>query len=226
VCRMVSPRDNLRAGFMRRVWVRQILAFVIIAIGTGLLAVTFNAFLSANHVMVAGIGGVAMLLAILFHVPLGLVYLILNIPLFLGGWRYVGFWFFLKSIWGTVTLSFFLVMTKSVPDFHNTLLAALLGGAISGVAIGVVLLAGGATGGIDIVSVVINSRSHWSVGRIMFVLNAFIILCGALLFGFSSALLTIASVFVTSVCVQAVLKLGRWDKRVDRQAERQRSLSN
>jgi uncharacterized membrane-anchored protein YitT (DUF2179 family) len=219
---MVIPRADLPTGFMGRVWVRQFLSYTTIAVGTLFVAVAFNTFLSANHVMVSGIGGVAILLAILFHLPLGGVYLVLNIPLFLGGWRYVGFSFFLKSIWGTVTLSLFLVLTKTVPVLHNTLLAALLGGAISGVAIGIVLLAGGATGGIDIVSVVINSRSHWSVGRIMFMLNAFIILCGALLFGFSSALLTIASVFVTSICVHGVLKLGGWDKKVDRQTELQR----
>ncbi len=197
----------------RNSWLREVISYLVVATGTLMVSVAFNVFLSPNHVLVSGIGGVAILIAYLLHASLGIIYFIINIPLFLGGWKFVGFPFFLKSIWGTVTLSLFLVLTKHLPAYHHILFAAGLGGMLSGIAIGVVLLAGGTTGGTDIISVVLNRTSRWSVGRIMFAINAGIVLCGAILFGIDRALLTVGSLFVTAGCVNLVLKVGGWEKK-------------
>lgn len=184
-----------------------------ILLGTFLVSVAFNMFLNPNHVLVSGIGGVAILISYLFKLSLGPIYLLINIPLFLGGWRYVGFPFFLRSIVGTVSLSLFLVFTGRFPAFHHPIEAAFLGGFLSGIAIGVVLLAGGTTGGTDIISVIVNRRSRWSVGHIMFVINTLIVIGGAFLFGIENALLTIESLLITVLAVNGVLKLGGWEKR-------------
>lgn len=201
-------------------YLRTSLSYLTILAGTFVVSVAFNMFLSPNHLLVSGIGGVAILISYLLNFSLGVIYLLINIPLFLGGWRYVGFSFFLKSIVGTVSLSLFLVFTAHFPAFHQPVMAALLGGLLSGIAIGCVLLAGGTTGGTDIISVIVNRRSRWSVGRIMFVVNALIVICGAFLFGIEKALLTIVSLFITALAVNGVLKLGGWEKHKSSQVNR------
>lgn len=194
-------------------YLRTVLSYLAILLGTFLVSVAFNMFLNPNHVLVSGIGGVAILISYFLNLSLGLIYLLINIPLFLGGWRYVGLAFFLRSIVGTVSLSLFLVFTAHFPTLHQPVAAAFLGGLLSGIAIGIVLLAGGTTGGTDIISVIVNQRSRWSVGHIMFIVNALIVICGSFVFGIEKALLTIGSLFITVLAVNGVLKLGGWEKR-------------
>ncbi|MCL6547755.1 MAG: YitT family protein [Alicyclobacillus sp.] len=193
--------------------IREMGSGCLIAFGTCLLALAFDTCLSPNHVLVSGIGGIAILLAYWIHLPLGIVYLLLNAPLFLLGWRVVGFRFLLKSAWGTLSLSAFLFLLRNLPGLHQTVAGSLIGGALSGAALGLVLLAGGTTGGTDILSVVVHLRSGWPIGRIMFMVNTVIVAVGALLFGWERALLTIVSLWVTSQCVNLVLRLGKWDRR-------------
>jgi uncharacterized membrane-anchored protein YitT (DUF2179 family) len=109
------------------------------------VSVAFNVYLSANHVTASGIGGVSTPIAIMLCVSLGLVYSVLNIPLFLSGSRYVGISFYLQSNWGSAMPSLFFTQAKNIPVFHDTLLTVLLGDAIRGVAIEGVSFVGAAS---------------------------------------------------------------------------------
>lgn len=186
------------------------ISYALITIGTLILATAFEVCLSPNHVLVSGTGGIAFLVVHFIPVPLGAVYLVLNVPLFLIGWHEVGTSFLIRSIWGTISLSVFLVLLDHVPVWHHPIAGGIVGGIVSGLAVGLVLLAGGTTGGTDIVSVVVNRRSKWSVGHIMFAVNVFIVLAGGIVFGWCHALLTVASLLVTAGAVNLMLRLGGW----------------
>lgn len=186
------------------------MSFALITLGTFVLATAFEVCLSPNHVLVSGTGGIAFLVAHFVPVPLGAVYLVLNVPLFLIGWREVGASFLIRSIWGTISLSVFLVLLDHLPAWYNPIAGGIVGGIISGLAVGLVLLVGGTTGGTDIVSVVVNRRSKWSVGHIMFAVNFFIVLAGGIVFGWGHALLTVASLLFTAGAVNLMLRVGGW----------------
>ncbi len=177
-----------------------------ITLGTILIAVAFNVMIKPNNLLVSGTGGIAILLTHFLPISLGIIYFVLNIPLFLMGWRSVGTSFLLKSIWGTVSLSLFLSLFSFLPTLSNAIVGAILGGILSGIGIGLVIAVGGTTGGTDIISVVINQKYTWSVGNVMFGVNALIMIAGTYLFGWEKAILTIASLYVTSVVINQILK--------------------
>lgn len=181
-------------------------AYLWITLGTALIAIAFNVLIKPNNLLVSGMGGVAILLAHFLPVSLGLIYFVLNIPLFLLGWRSVGTRFLIKSIWGTISLSIFLSLFSMLPILPSAFLGAIIGGILSGVGIGMVIAVGGTTGGTDIISVVVNQKYNWSVGSVMFVINAVIMAAGTYLFGWEKALLTIASLYVTSFVINQILK--------------------
>lgn len=185
---------------------QEFLTYLWIALGTGLIASAFHLLIEPNDLLVSGTGGVALLIVHFFPVSLGIVYLALNIPLFLIGWRSVGMDFLLKSIWGTVSLSLFLSLFAFLPSIPNALLGAILGGLLSGMGIGIVISAGGTTGGTDIISVVIHQKYSWSIGTVMFWINAAIVLAGTYLFGWQKAVLTVLSLYVTTWIVNMILK--------------------
>lgn len=185
---------------------QEVFTYLWIALGTSLIASAFHLLIEPNDLLVSGTGGIALLIVHFFPVSLGVVYFMLNIPLFLIGWSSVGMDFLLKSIWGTVSLSLFLSLFAFLPRIPNALLGAILGGLLSGIGIGIVIAAGGTTGGTDIIAVVIHQKYTWSIGTVMFWINAAIVLAGTYLFGWQKATLTVLSLYVTTWIVNMMLK--------------------
>jgi uncharacterized membrane-anchored protein YitT (DUF2179 family) len=185
---------------------QEVLAYLWIVLGTGLIASAFHVFIEPNDLLVSGTGGIALLIVHFFPISLGVAYFVLNIPLFLIGWRSVGTDFLLKSICGTVSLSLFLSLFAFLPSTSHAILGAILGGLLSGIGIGIVIAAGGTTGGTDIVSVVIHQKYTWSIGSVMFWINAAIVVAGTYLFGWQKAILTVLSLYVTTWMVNSILK--------------------
>ncbi|WP_028777886.1 YitT family protein [Shimazuella kribbensis] len=185
---------------------KEIYDYLYITIGTCILAAAFHLFIKPNDLLVSGMGGIALLIAHFFPISLGVIYLVLNIPLFFVGWRSIGMQFLLKSIWGTVILSLLLSLFAFLPSVPNAFFGGILGGILSGVGIGMVILAGGATGGTDIVSIVINQKYTWSIGTVMFLINVAIVIAGTFLFGWQKAILTVISLYVTTLVINFILK--------------------
>ncbi|MXQ52159.1 YitT family protein [Shimazuella alba] len=185
---------------------QEALAYLWIVLGTGLIASAFHVFIEPNDLLVSGTGGIALLIVHFFPISLGVAYFVLNIPLFLIGWCSVGTDFLLKSTCGTVSLSFFLSLFAFLPSISHAILGAILGGLLSGIGIGIVMATGGTTGGIDIVSVVIHQKYTWSIGSVMFWINAAIVVEGTYLFGWQKAILTVLSLYVTTWMVNSILK--------------------
>jgi uncharacterized membrane-anchored protein YitT (DUF2179 family) len=180
--------------------------YLYITIGTCILAAAFHLFIKPNDLLVSGMGGIALLIAHFFPISLGIIYLLLNIPLFFVGWRSIGLPFLLKSMWGTVSLSLLLSLFAMLPSVSNAMFGGILGGILSGIGIGMVILAGGATGGTDIVSIVVHQKYTWSIGTIMFTINVAIVIAGTFLFGWTKALLTVISLYVTTLVINFILK--------------------
>jgi uncharacterized membrane-anchored protein YitT (DUF2179 family) len=180
--------------------------YLFITLGTCIIAIAFQIFLAPNDLLVSGTGGIALLIAHFLPISMGIIYLVLNIPLFFIGWKSVGTSFLLKSIWGTLTLSIFLSVVAFLPSFPNVIIGAIAGGILSGIGIGIVIAVGGTTGGTDIISVIMHQKYTWSIGTVMFLINVAIILAGAFLFGWKNALLTVLSLYLTSNTINRFLK--------------------
>ena len=189
---------------------RSTIAFVTkIIIGDILFALGFNLFLEPNGLNAGGISGLAMVLVhVLGFGTVGIVTAVVNLPLFAIGGKKLGKNFFFGSLLGMIFLSLAIDLLALLPKPETEpLIAALYGGVICGIGLGVVFTSGGTTGGSDIVVRLLKLRyRHIPIG----VINICFDLCVAALTGLVFQDLTLAlysgvAIFVTGNVVDAVV---------------------
>ncbi|MCB8814482.1 YitT family protein [Desulfosporosinus shakirovi] len=172
----------------------------IIGIGVGaiLAAYGIQGFIVYSGLSGGGVGGIALLLYYTFNLPIGIVTFILNVPLFVLGWKEVDKQFVFKTIWGLAIFSIFLDLFNGIQpfDFNDIFLGALYGGVISGVSSAIVFRFGGSLGGTDIVSKVIQRKYGVPMGTSALAINGVIILISWAVLGPKAALYTLVMLFV------------------------------
>jgi uncharacterized membrane-anchored protein YitT (DUF2179 family) len=179
-----------------------------ILIGTFLVAAAYYIFQKPNGITAPGLGGIAVIIANFLHSPLGLVYFILNIPLFLIGYRSIGGMFAFLSLAGMGALSFFLAILTEIPALPSPIIGCILGGLLSGIGIGIVIQAGATTGGLDIASVVIAKRyPAITVGKTMMAVNGCVLLLTFLTDGLDQTVLTFLSILIAGKSVDSSIFL-------------------
>jgi uncharacterized membrane-anchored protein YitT (DUF2179 family) len=170
------------------------LDIVIIVIGTALSAVALNMLTRPAGLLAGGITGISQLINYFYAINVGVFYFILNTPLMIVGYKYLGKKFSLYTILSITLLSIFLY---NIPVQHlwteNTLLAAIFGGTLNGIGSGLVLRRGGSQGGLDILSRIIAKYSNVSVGKATLVVNMLIVITSGFIFNSEIALFTIIS---------------------------------
>ena len=119
-----------------------------ILFGVFLTALALDWFLIPNKIAAGGVSGLATVIYHVFHLPVGVTMLAINIPLFLLAWRVLGRTFGLRSLVGTVALSVFVDLLEGYlhPLTGDPLLAAIHGGALAGLGMGLTIRYGGSTG--------------------------------------------------------------------------------
>lgn len=177
---------------------KYILEIIGIAVGAILAAYGIQGFIVNSGLSGGGVGGIALLLFYTFNLPMGIVTFILNIPLFILGWKEIDKHFVFKTIWGLVIFSFFLDLFNGVKplNFDDIFLGALYGGVISGISSAVVFHFGGSLGGTDIVSKVIQQKYGVPMGTSALAINGVIILISWAVLGSKAALYTLVMLFV------------------------------
>ena len=148
--------------------------------GATLMGLSLNLFLIPMHIAAGGVGGAATVINYLTGVSVGILILIINIPIFLLGALHFSKRFLFYSLLGTMSLSastqFFSFLPAMTSDL---LLAAVFGGAGSGLGIGLVLMVNGSTGGTDILALVLKKRfPSFSVGQFFLMIDGLVIVGG------------------------------------------------
>lgn len=180
-----------------------------------LIGITFGAILTAYSVQGfivnsglggGGVGGIALLLYYTMGLPIGVMTFVLNIPLFVLGWRGVNRLFVIKTLFGLIIFSLTLDLLKGIQPLplNDVFLGALYGGVLGGVGSGIVFRLGGSLGGTDIVAKVIQRRFGWAMGTTMLFINAVIILISWAILGPKIALYTLVSMFTLSKTVDVI----------------------
>jgi uncharacterized membrane-anchored protein YitT (DUF2179 family) len=129
--------------------------------------------------------------------------LLLNIPVFFVGWKYLGRVTFIYTVIGTVGLSVFLwVFERYQYDFslgHDLMLAALFAGVCIGIGLGIIFRFGGTTGGVDIIARLAHHYAGWSMGRTMFIFDAVVITLSIIIYlNAREAMYTLVAVFIAA----------------------------
>ena len=182
------------------------LKYLNIIIGCFLLAISLNVFLKPNNFVLGGVTGLGIILDSVFQTvfsvpfPVWLSNILINIPLFLLGYKFFGFKFLGNTIFATFFLSFALAITSWVPKFtEDILLAAVFGAIIDGIGLGLI----------------IKNRSwcfarphfakHIQISKILLCIDFTIIFIGIIVFGVKPTLYALISVFIVSKVIGIVV---------------------
>ena len=146
-------------------------------IGSFFFAFVVSLFLLPNQLSSGGISGIATIAYYLFSLPMGITIIIINIPLFVFAIFKVGKSFFIKSVIGTIFLSFFIdYLDKFQALTNDNLLASIYGGIILGIGTAIILKSHSSTGGSDLVSYIINKQNPTiQTSKILVIIDATII---------------------------------------------------
>jgi uncharacterized membrane-anchored protein YitT (DUF2179 family) len=198
-----------------RIWQTKesVRTWLMLTAGAALYAFGLEYFILPNRLMEGGVTGIAVLLHYSLGLPTGPTTLLINLPLFLIGWRQLGRSAMIYTIGGTVLLSFFLwvweraIAAGWITPFateHDHFLVVLYAGVTLGAGLGLVFRSGGTTGGADIVARIVHRWRGFSMGQVILVMDFVII--GSSLFFISKekVLYTLVSVFIASKVIDFV----------------------
>ncbi len=172
-----------------------------IMLGAAIFSFGFVHFNIQNQLGEGGFSGITLILFFVFKLDPALMNLILNIPMFILGWRLLGRKVFVYTVVGTVSVSIFLKIFQIYEiDIHikdDLFLAALFAGVFVGVGLGIIFRYGGTTGGVDIIARLAHKYVGWSMGKTMFIFDAVVILLSWLTFLDSRSMMyTLVAVFI------------------------------
>lgn len=182
---------------------------LLIIIGAAIFSFGFVHFNIQNHLGEGGFNGVTLILYNVFHFDPAIMNLVLNIPMFIIGWRILGKKTFAYTIIGTVSVSVFMKVFQIYQfpiDLHDDMfLVSLFAGIFLGVGLGIIFRVGGTTGGVDIIAGLVNKFFGWPMGKTMFIFDAVvIILSWATYLDARSVMYTLVCVFVTAKVIDFV----------------------
>lgn len=219
--------------FLKEKVSRYWLDYLMIVVGSIITAGSINIFLVPFKIAPGGVSGIA---TVLYYVSngkfsVGITMLVLNIPLFILGMRFIGRKFVIKTLFGTVLLSLIIDlsepftstfaqkigdMSQGVIYSQDILLYSLFGGFLMGLGLGLVFRSGATTGGTDLAARIVNHfLPIFTMGETLLIIDTSIIILAAVAFkSFQLGLYAIVTLFISSKVIDAILEGVNYAKAV------------
>lgn len=185
----------------------------LILFGSCLLAFAYYHINFQNHLSEGGFVGLALLAKYGFNLPPAATMLVLDIPLFIMAWLLKGRQFIWNTILASLAFSgFYELFERFSPIVINLSdympVASLLSGVLTGLATGIVLRFGAATGGDDIMSVLLSKYIGLSIGTIFLLLDCMVLSLSFLYLPVKEVLYTILAVLIASRVINWTIGKG------------------
>ncbi len=185
--------------------------FLMIEMATMLFAFSIGLFILPGKVLTGGVAGIATLLKPYIAISEDYLVIIINTLLFIIGSILLGKEFFLNTLVYSVSYPFMLLLvTRHLPPISiDPLLAALYGGLIGGVAIGIMFRNGGSSGGVDVIALVMEKYFRIRPSNTVMVVDALTVIAGLYVYGFNSVLIGLLSVYMLSFAMDQTINMYR-----------------
>ncbi len=192
--------------FRRLLFSEQARAYLLIAAGCVIGGAAYPLFLVPNSIAPGGLTGVATILNHLFGLPVGVTSLVMNLPLFLIGYKTLGGIFAFRSLVATILFSVCIDLIQAPPLTDDILLATVYGALLLGLGLGLIMRGGATTGGSDMIARMVNKKLPiLSVGTFLFLVDCAVILAAAFTMSARAALYALICIFVSGKAVDLVL---------------------
>ena len=183
-----------------------------IILGNAMLAFSICAFVIPYDIMLGGSNGIALAIQHFLPVRLSVISACVNVTLFFMGLIFLGWKFAATSLASTIIYPLMLAICEMLPlgtlFEENIVVCALFCGALCGAGIGLVVRAGGSTGGMDIPPCILNKYKGIPVGTSLMVLDVIVVLAQVILKGTDGILLSLVVIVVMSFVVNKVVLSG------------------
>lgn len=195
--------------------------YLLIIVGTALMATAITSCFDAAGMVTGGFSGIAIIVKAgtkgLYGngVPLWVTNLVLNVPVFFLAAKIKGFSFVKKALLGDLSLTVWLAVIPAWKLSEDIFLAALYGGILQGVGIGLVFLGGGTTGGTDLLAAIIQKYlKHYSIAQVMQFVDGAVVVVGMYVFGVERALYAIIAVYLVTKVSDGIIEGLKFSKSV------------
>jgi uncharacterized membrane-anchored protein YitT (DUF2179 family) len=182
---------------------------LMILLGSFILATSLYHFYFQNNLAEGGFIGIALLIKHLFNISPSISTLALDLPVIFVGSYFLGKKLIFNTFIGATSFSlFYSLIEKTSPitlNFGDHLwIPAICGGVTVGIGLGLILRFGGATGGDDIITLVLSKKSNFSIGKVYFIFDAIILLFSLCYLSWNEVGYTILSVAICAKITELV----------------------
>ncbi|MCH4163250.1 MAG: YitT family protein [Lentilactobacillus diolivorans] len=178
---------------------------LVIALGAAIYSFGIVFFNIYNHLADGGVTGITLILRAVFHIDPAYSTILVNIPLFAIGYRFLGKKDMIYTLYGTIVLSIFLWIWQRVPIViniqHDLLLAAIGAGLFGGFGCGIVYRFGGTTGGVDIVARLFERFKGVQMGQTLLTMDVIVLLSSLIYLDVRQMAYTLIYVWIFSLLV-------------------------
>jgi len=179
---------------------------LLIFAGSVLCAIAIKGILVPKEFLAGGVTGLALLGHYVFpSLPIGFIYFLLNIPLFVIGWMFVGRRFFWYSLAGMIIFSAVIFWPSPVFSVEDMILNALAAGVITGLGSGIILRSLGSAGGLDILSIILFKRFSVRPGTTVMTFHAILLFIALFRLPMERVLYTLIYFFINAYFVNLVV---------------------
>lgn len=186
---------------------RNIKKYAMLFAGAIIAAIGLEIFLVPNNIIDGGVVGISIMVSHLTGLPLSLFLVIFNLPFLYLGYTQIGKTFALSTLFSIVSLSYWVSVFHPIPGLTNDLfLAAIFGGIIIGVGVGIIIRYGGSLDGTEIVAILLDKRTSFSVGEIVMFFNLFILTSAGFVFSWDKAMYSLVAYFIAFKVMDTVIE--------------------
>ena len=181
--------------------------YLTIFIGALIASVGLEIFLIPNEVIDGGVVGLSIMAQTLSGFSIGIFLILFNLPFLYLGYKQIGQNFAIATLVAILFLSGWSKVMEPIPPLTtDPFLAAIFGGIIDGLGVGLIIRAGGSLDGTEIVAIIMDKKSVFSVGEVVMYINLFILSSAGLLYGWDKAMYSLVAYFVISKMIDVVIK--------------------
>ena len=189
---------------------KTLLPVLIITLGSAVYALGFVWCYAPNGIAFGGITGVAQIVNFLIPaLPIGVTVIVLNIPLFVLGWRLIGGRLLVTSLYAMALSSVFIDVLTPLYDWPpmEPLLACIFGGVLLGLSLGLVFQQGATTGGTDLLARLLKLKLAWlPMGKLLMGIDLAVIVAVAAAFrALDAALYGLVALYISTIVMDGVL---------------------
>lgn len=179
---------------------------IFMILGCVITSFALKSFLVPNDFFDGGVTGISLLVHHQFHFNLGLIIILFNLPLILISRYSVGKSFAVKMLAAVILTGICLELIPEYPLTEDKLLISIFGGVFLGIGIGLVMRAGAALDGIEVLALFTLKRTSFTISEIILAINVLIFVIAAIFIGIENALYSILTYFCATRTIDYVVE--------------------